>query len=132
MTTTSQTTSSDGMKRGILALLAMTGIAGGILLALGAADKKKGTTSLARASNPVDIATRRAEALIRGARDLPDGVTDQTLKPLQHAINDVRAATKDREEALRDLKKRHRELLRFIKDNWTSDEIARVDWSGAM
>jgi hypothetical protein len=130
MTTTSTTTTSDGLKRGVLALLAMTGIAGGVLLALGAAEKKKGTTALARSSNPVDVATRRAEALIRAARELPDGISPRYFEPIQRAIEDVRAATKHREEALRDLKKRHKDLLRFIKDNWTSDEIARIDWSG--
>lgn len=128
MTTTTPTTTNDGLKRGILALLAMTGVAGGVLLVLGAAEKKS-STALARASNPVDVAAYRAEALIRAVADLPDGVSSSVFLPLRNAIQEVRSATKRRAEAMRELKKQHHALVRFVKDNWSSDEIARVDWS---
>lgn len=220
MATTTTMTTNDGLKRGLLALLAMTGVAGGVMLALGAAEKRKGTsalarasnpvpkpktvsipvskyrdatdhlftltrdyhscvnaqeraawaeqaaraveryagqtcaraterdladrknalaqiekkaastsTSLARAPNPVDVAAERAEALIRAMDRLPDGVTARTLQPIQNAIRAVREATKNRTAALRELKREHKALVQFIKDNWTSDEIAGVDWS---
>jgi hypothetical protein len=54
MTTTTPTTTDDGVKRGLLALLAMTGVAGGVLLVLGAVEKKS-STALARSSNPVKV-----------------------------------------------------------------------------
>ena len=53
MTTTTPTTTNDGLKRGLLALLAMAGVAGGVLLVLGAAERKGTSGSPPRASNPL-------------------------------------------------------------------------------
>lgn len=124
---TTTLTTNDGLKRGVVALIAMTGVAGGILLALGAAEKKKSLPG--RASNPVNVATKRAEALIRAVERLPDGVSMQTLQPIRNAILDVWNATEHRASALRKLKKEHQALVRLVKQQWTSDELAGVDWS---
>lgn len=47
------TTTNDGLKRGLLALLAMTGLAGGVLMVLGAAERKGSGGAPPRASNPL-------------------------------------------------------------------------------
>jgi hypothetical protein len=51
-TMTTPTTTNDGVKRGFLALLAMAGVAGGVLLVLGAAERKGTSGAPPRASNP--------------------------------------------------------------------------------